>query len=53
MIALAIIFVLFAFRSFSKVRGIGDASRIGSITTKNLAENIKKSTKASVWNSLN
>jgi hypothetical protein len=53
MIALAIIFVLLAFRSFRKVRGIGDASRIGSETTKYLAENIKKTSKDSGWNSLN
>jgi hypothetical protein len=53
MIALAIIFVLFSFRSFRKVRGIGDASRIGSETGKYLTENIKKSTKDSGWNSLN
>ena len=53
MIALDIIFVLFSFRSFRKVRGIGDASRIGSETGKYLTENIKKSTKDSGWNSLN
>jgi hypothetical protein len=53
MIALAIIFVLLSFRSFRKVRGIGDASRIGSETGKYLTENIKKSTKDSGWNSLN
>ena len=53
MIALAIIFVLFSFRSFRKVRGIGDASRIGSETGKYLTENIKKPTKDSSWNSLN
>jgi hypothetical protein len=53
MIALAIIFVIFSFRSFRKVRGIGDASRIGSETGKYLTENIKKSTKDSGWNSLN
>ena len=53
MIALAIIFVLFAFRSFRKVRGIGDASRIGIETTKYLAENIKKPIKDTGWNSLN
>jgi hypothetical protein len=52
MIALAIIFVLLAFRSFKKVRGIGDASRIGSETSKYLAENIKKPEKNSGWNSL-
>jgi hypothetical protein len=53
MIALALIFLLLAFRSFIKVRGIGDATRIGSETTKYLAENIKKPTKDSGWNSLN
>ena len=42
MISLAIIFLLLAFRSFRKVRGIGDASRIGSETTKYLTENVKK-----------
>ena len=51
MIALAIIFVLLALRSFRKVRGVGDASRIGSETTKYLAENIKKPKKDSGWNS--
>ena len=51
MIALAIIFVLLAFRSFRKVRGVGDASRIGSETTKYLAEKIKKPSKNSGWNS--
>ena len=40
-------------RSFRKVRGIGDASRIGSETTRYLAENIKKPEKDSGWNSLN
>ncbi len=52
MIVLAIIFVLLAFRSFRKVRGVGDASRIGSETTKYLAENIKKPKKDSGWNSV-
>jgi len=52
MIGLSLIFVLFAFRSFRKVRGIGDASRIGSETTRYLAENIKKPEKGSGWNSL-
>ncbi len=42
MIALAILFVLLAFRSFRKVRGVGDASRIGRETSRYLAENIKK-----------
>jgi hypothetical protein len=52
MSALAIIFVLLAFKSFRKVRGIGDASRIGSETTKYLAENVKKPSEDSGWNSL-
>jgi hypothetical protein len=52
MIALAILFILLAFRSFRKVRGIGDASRIGSETTRYLAENIKKPEKDSGWSSL-
>jgi hypothetical protein len=49
MIALAIIFILLAFRSFRKVRGIGDATRIGSETTKYLAENIKKTNDSTKW----
>ena len=49
MIALSIIFVLLAFRSFRKVKGIGEASRIGSVTSKYLAENIKKPEKTSGW----
>ena len=53
MIFMAIIFILFAFRSFRKIRGIGDAARIGSETSKYLAENIKKTEKSSGWNSLN
>ena len=53
MIFMAIIFILFAFRSFRKIRGIGDAARIGSETSKYLAENIKKPGKDSGWNSLN
>jgi ABC-type multidrug transport system fused ATPase/permease subunit len=52
MIGLSIIFVLLAFSAFRKIRGIGDASRIGSETTKYLAENIKKPEKSSGWNSL-
>jgi hypothetical protein len=51
-IALAILFVLLAFRSFRKVRGIGDASRIGSETTRYLSENIKRPENSSGWNSL-
>ena len=53
MIFMAIIFILFAFRSFRKIRGIGDAARIASETSKYLAENIKKNEKSSGWNSLN
>ena len=49
MIALALLFVLLAFRSFRKVRGIGDATRIGSETTKYLAENIKKTNDSTKW----
>jgi hypothetical protein len=49
MISLAIIFVLLAFRSFRKVRGIGDASRIGSETTKYLTENVKKTDFSNKW----
>ena len=49
MIALAIIFVLLAFRSFRKVRGIGDAARIGSETTKYLTENVKKTDFSNKW----
>ena len=53
MIFMAVILVLFAFNSFRKIRGIGDASRIGSETSRYLAENIKKPEKSSGWNSLN
>ena len=52
MIALAVIFIVLAVRSFSKVRGTGDASRIGSETKKYLSENIVKPEKSSGWNSL-
>ena len=52
MVAIAIIFVLLAVRSFSKVRGVGDASRIGSETRKYLSENIVKPEKSSGWNAL-
>jgi len=52
MIALAVIFVVLAIRSFSKARGIGDASRIGSETKRYLSENIVKPEKSSGWNSL-
>jgi hypothetical protein len=53
MVALSIIFVLLAFRSFRKVSGIGEASRIGRETTRYLAENIKKPENDSGWNALN
>ncbi len=52
MLALAVIFIVIAIRFFSKVRGIGDASRIGSETKKYLSENIMKPEKSSGWNSL-
>ena len=52
MIALAAIFIFLAVRSFSKVRGIGDASTIGSETMKYLSENIMNPAKSSGWNSL-
>jgi hypothetical protein len=52
MISLAGIFIVLAIRSFSKVRGIGDASRIGSETKRYLSENIVKPEKSSGWNSL-
>jgi hypothetical protein len=52
MIALAVIFIVLAIRSFSKVRGIGDASRIGSETKRYLSENFVKPEKPSGWNSL-
>ena len=42
MIALSIIFILLGFRSFRKMKGISDASRIGQETKKYLKENIKK-----------
>jgi hypothetical protein len=53
MVSLAIIFILLAVRAFSKVRGIGDASRIGSETKKYLSENVKKHERSSGWTSLN
>jgi hypothetical protein len=52
MIALAVIFIVLGVRSFCKVRGIGDASRIGSETKKYLSENIVKPEKSSGWNYL-
>ena len=51
-IAFAAIFIVLAFRSFSKIGGIGDASRIGRETKKYLSENIVKQEKSSGWNSL-
>jgi hypothetical protein len=52
MIALAVIFIVLAVRSFSKVRGIGDAARIGSETKRYLSENVIKSENSSGWTSL-
>ena len=52
MIAVAVIFIVIAVRSFSMVRGIGDASRISSETKKYLSENFVKPEKSSGWNSL-
>jgi len=52
MIALSVIFIVLAVWSFSKVRGIGDASRIGSETKRYLSENIVKPEKPSGWISL-
>ena len=52
MIALAVICIFLAVRSFRKVRGIGEAARIGNETKSYLSENIKKPEKSSGWNSL-
>ena len=52
MIGLSIIFVLLAFRSFRKIRGIGDASRVGSETIEYLSKNIQKKSPADRWQSL-
>ena len=52
MIGLSIIFVLLAFRSFRKIRGIGDASRVGSETIEFLSKNIQKKSPADRWQSL-
>ena len=52
MIALAVIFIVLSARFFSKVRGIGDASRIGSETKKYLSDNVAKLEKPSSWTSL-
>ena len=41
-VGLSIIFVILGFRSFRKMRGIQDASRIGQETAKYLKENIGK-----------
>ena len=42
MVGLAIIFILLGFRSFRKMKGISDASRIGQETARYLKENIGK-----------
>jgi hypothetical protein len=52
MIGMSIIFVLLAFRSFRKIRGIGDALRIGSETVDYLSKNIQKRAPADRWQSL-
>ena len=52
MIGLSIIFVLLAFRSFRKIRGIGDASRVGSETVDYLSKNIQKKSPSDRWQSL-
>ena len=52
MITLAVVFIVLGVQSFSKVKGISDASRIGSETKKYLSENIVKPEKSSGWNSL-
>ena len=52
MIALAVIFIVLAVRYFSKVRGIGDASRIGIETKKYLKDNVAKLEKPSRWTTL-
>ena len=39
---ISVIFILLGFRSFRKIKGIGDASRIGKETTRYLSENIRK-----------
>ena len=52
MIGMSIIFVLLAFRSFRKIRGIGDASRVGSETVDYLSKNIQKRAPADRWQSL-
>ena len=52
MIGLSIIFVLLAFRSFRKIRGIGDASRVGSETIEYLSKNIQKKSPSDRWESL-
>ena len=52
MIGLSIIFVLLAFRSFRKISGIGDASRVGSETIDYLSKNIQKKSPSDRWQSL-
>ena len=39
---ISVIFILLGFRSFRKIKGIGDASRIGKETARYLSENINK-----------
>jgi ABC-type multidrug transport system fused ATPase/permease subunit len=52
MIGMSIIFVLLAFRSFRKIRGMGDASRVGRETIDYLSKNIQKKAPADRWQSL-
>ncbi len=52
MLGMSIIFVLLAFRSFRKIKGIGDASRVGSETIDYLSKNIQKKAPADRWQSL-
>lgn len=39
---ISVILILLGFRSFRKIKGIGDASRIGKETARYLSENINK-----------
>ena len=39
---ISVIFILLGFRSFRKIKGIGDASRIGKDTARYLSENLRK-----------
>jgi hypothetical protein len=52
MIALAVIVLVLAVRSFSNIKGVGDALRVGSETKKYLSENVIKPEKSSGWTSL-